>query len=126
MGTKAFQSTVKQEIRIAQDEISVPTYTHDIVAAALSAHSKNLTGLYHLTNAGYCSRYDWVKFFFEKKGFDNKITPASSDDFYLLAKRPKFSAMSNRKLCTDLKSQIPSWQDAVIRFAQQQKNEEKA
>lgn len=106
----------QKEIKIAQDEISVPTYTKDIVNTTLSSYLKGLVGLYHLTNSGYCSRYDWVKFFFENKGINNKMIPALSEDFHLPAKRPKFSAMSNRKICTDLNNEMPSWQEAVERF----------
>jgi dTDP-4-dehydrorhamnose reductase len=111
-------ASTQKEMKIAQDEISVPTFTEDIVQATVSAQKKGLVGLYHLTNTGYCSRCDWVRFFFEKKGFDNKIIPVSSDHFHLPAKRPKFSAMTNHKLSTLLKNNIPSWQEAVERFIQ--------
>jgi len=111
-------ASTQKEIKIAQDEVSSPTYTHDIVDATLSAYAKGLVGLYHLTNTGHCSRYDWVKFFFEKKGINNKMIPACAADFHLAAKRPKFSAMSHQKLCKDLKKDIPSWQEAVERFCQ--------
>ncbi len=111
-------ASAQKEIRIAQDEVSIPTFTDDIVNATLLACTKGMSGLYHLTNTEHCSRYDWVRFYFEKKGFNNRIIPVSSDDFHLAAKRPKFSAMANSQLCLALKSSIPSWQEAVMRFVQ--------
>ena len=109
-------ASAQKEIRIVQDEISVPTFTEDIVTTTLLAYAKGLTGLWHLTNSGQCSRYDWVRFFFEKKGFDNKIIPVSSADFQLPVKRPKFSVMAHQPLSAALKVTIPSWQEAVERF----------
>ena len=109
----------QNELKIVQDEVSVPTFTDDIVRATIQACAQGLVGLYHLTNTGFSSRYDWVRFFFEKKGFDNKIIPVLSSDFHLPARRPKFSAMSNGRLGRILPGGIPSWQDAVERFARE-------
>jgi len=110
----------KKELRIADDEISTPTFVDDIVAISLLAFSKGLTGLYHANNSGYCSRYAWVKFFFQNAGIDNTIVPVSAQEFPLPAKRPGFSAMSNHKLSAALKMDIPSWQDAVQCFIRDQ------
>jgi len=48
-------------LKIAYDEISVPTSTRTIVEVTLKALDNGLTGLYHLTNSGYASRYEWAK-----------------------------------------------------------------
>lgn len=106
----------KKELRIADDEISCPSFVDDVAATSLLAFSRGLTGLYHANNSGYCSRYAWVKFFFQNRGIDNTIVPVSAKEFPLPAKRPRFSAMSNQTLSTLLNIQIPSWQDAVKRF----------
>lgn len=116
--SKAMQWAKKQrELRIADDEISVPTYVDDIVEGTLAAIENGLKGLYHLPNSGFCSRYEWVKFFFQIKGFDNKIVPVSSAEFTTAAKRPAFSAMTNGKIKTLIQRDIPSWQNGVERFA---------
>lgn len=107
-----------KELRICDDEVSIPTYVDDIVDGTLSAVSKGARGIYHLTNTGHCSRYEWIKFFFQIKGFNNKIVPVSSAEFQLAATRPKFSAMDNRKIKDFLGKDIPGWQSGVERFAQ--------
>lgn len=106
----------QKELCIADDEISSPTYVKDIVEGTLLALEKGARGLYHLTNSGFCSRYEWVKFFFQIKGFNNKIVPASSAEFKTLAKRPAFSAMDSAKLKSMIQKNIPTWQDSVERF----------
>jgi len=89
----------KQEVlKVVVDEFSVPTSTKTIVEVTLKAIDAGLTGLYHLTNSGYASRYEWAKEYFKLKGINKLIYPALQADFNLPAKRPKWSVMSNEKL----------------------------
>ncbi|NPA54683.1 MAG: sugar nucleotide-binding protein, partial [Aquificae bacterium] len=103
-------------LKVAYDEISVPTYTKTIVNITLKALKEELTGLYHLTNSGYASRYEWAKEVFEIKKIDKFIKPVSSEIFNLPAKRPKFSPMSNKKISKILSVYIPSWKEALKDF----------
>ncbi|HQL41654.1 MAG TPA: dTDP-4-dehydrorhamnose reductase, partial [Candidatus Omnitrophota bacterium] len=112
----------RKELRIADDEVSCPSFVDDIVSTTLLAFSRGLTGLYHANNTGFCSRYAWVKFFFQNAGINNTIVPVSADEFPLPAKRPRFSAMSNQSLSGALRISIPSWQDAVVKFVQTYKD----
>lgn len=103
-------------LKISSDEVSVPTSTKTIVDITLNAISHNLNGLYHLTNDGYCSRYEYAKFICASLNLDNVIYPVSMESFNLPAKRPAFSAMSNKRIKLDLNTDINSWQDAVINY----------
>jgi dTDP-4-dehydrorhamnose reductase len=114
---KLLEWTASQEyLRIACDEFSVPTWTETVVDVTLNALEQGVSGLYHLTNSGYCSRYEWAKAILRKKGIDKFIRPVSMDSFRLPAKRPKFSAMSNRTITDSLNIPIPAWEEAVDRF----------
>jgi len=103
-------------LKMADDEISVPTYTEDVVNVTLKAVESGLSGVYHLTNSGACSRYEWAEAVLKELGLKNKLEKAHQRDFDLPAKRPGFSAMSNRKISTELKIHIPDWREAVGRF----------
>jgi dTDP-4-dehydrorhamnose reductase len=103
-------------IKVVSDQISVPTYTEDIVKATILAIKEGLRGVYHLTNSGYASRYEVARYFFERLGLNRLILPVSSDYFNAPAKRPYFSAMSNVKLSEELRLNIPDWRDGVDRF----------
>ncbi len=103
-------------LKIAYDEISVPTYTEVIAGITLKAVEKGLKGLYHLTNSGYCSRYELAKFVFKTLNIDKFIYPVSADIFNLPARRPKFSAMDNSKISKELNIQIPSWEESVEKY----------
>jgi dTDP-4-dehydrorhamnose reductase len=103
-------------LKIACDEFSVPTYTETVADVALRALEQGVMGLYHLTNSGFCSRYEWAQTVFRDLGINKFIRPVTSDLFSLPAKRPKFSAMSNGKLSRLLDIRIPSWEDGVRSF----------
>ena len=103
-------------LKIVSDQVSVPTYTEDIVNVTLFALHKGLRGIYHLTNSGYASRYEVARYFIEQMGMDNLVLPVTSDYFPTPAKRPYFSAMSNRKLSQDLNVDIPDWRIGIERY----------
>jgi len=108
----------KNPLRIACDQVSVPTCTRDIAHLTMFAINRGLRGTYHLTNGGYASRYEVARFFLEKMGMDNLILPVGSDYFRSAAQRPSFSAMSNRKLSQALDVQIPDWKIGVASLAE--------
>jgi len=109
-------SKQSEYLKIACDEFSVPTYTDTVVDLTIKAIEAGVVGKYHLTNGGYCSRYEWAKVILNILGINKFIRPVSMDAFQLPARRPKFSAMSNGRLEQLLNVKIPSWQDAVASF----------
>jgi len=111
----------KTDLKIANDETSCPTFTHDIVEGTMRALKKKLVGLYHMPNSGSCSRSDWAEEYFKVTEKTINVEGVSSDSFDLKALRPKFSSMENKKVCESLGWEIPTWQDAVKRFAQKEK-----
>jgi dTDP-4-dehydrorhamnose reductase len=113
-------STAQEYLRIACDEFSVPTWTETVVDVTLNALEQGVYGLYHLTNSGYCSRYEWAKAILRKKGIDKFIRPVAMDSFSLPAKRPRFSSMSNQAIINRLNISIPAWEEAVDRFLGQE------
>lgn len=103
-------------LKIACDEFSVPTYTGMVVDITLKALEQGMTGRYHLTNSGFCSRYEWAKLILNTTGVKKFIRPVTMDVFTLPAKRPKFSAMTNSKLAGLLNIEIPAWEESVRSF----------
>ncbi len=83
----------RNEILIANDEISVPTSTYFVAKNVLEALDSN--GLFHLVPDGYVSRYDYAKFVLNKLKIDALVKPISAEYFKLPARRPNFSAMDS-------------------------------
>ncbi len=112
----------KSSLRVVWDQVSVPTYTEDIVTVTLKALEQGLEGRWHLTNSGYASRIETARVFLREIGSDCTVIPVGSDAFPAPAQRPFFSVMSNRRLTERLQIRIPDWEEAVARFARELKN----
>jgi dTDP-4-dehydrorhamnose reductase len=106
----------QNELKIADDEISVPTSVKTIADVTLSAIDNELSGVYHLTNSGSASRLDWASEILTLAGRPNKIIPVSRLDFFLPAKRPGYSVMDNTKVSQELNTAIPHWKDSLSVF----------
>lgn len=112
----------KSSLRVVWDQVSVPTYTEDIVTVTLKALEQGMEGRWHLTNSGYASRIETARVFLREIGSDCTVIPVGSDAFPAPAQRPFFSVMSNRRLTERLQIRIPEWEEAVARFARELKN----
>jgi dTDP-4-dehydrorhamnose reductase len=120
--SKLLQWSQTQEfLRIAYDEFSVPTSVDTVVDVTLSALDQGLVGLYHVTNGGYCSRYEWARFVLDTLAVTKFVRPVSMDIYHLPATRPKFSAMNHAQIARLLGVTIPTWQEAVIAFLRDNK-----
>lgn len=109
-------SQTQENLKVAVDEFSVPTSTRTITEVTLKAFDAGLTGIYHLVNTDFASRYEWAREFFKLKGINKFIAPAYNTDFNLPAKRPKFSAMTNEKINKQLSITIPDWREEMRRI----------
>jgi len=102
----------------SDDEISVPTSTRLVADITLQSINNSLTGLFHLVNTGFASRFEWVKEIYELSNLKTIVRPVKMQYFKLPAIRPNFSALSNEKISNALKIQIPHWKDELSRFLQ--------
>ena len=84
----------KDEINVVADQIGSPTYAADLAAAIVKIipqmNEKN-TGIYHFTNMGVCSWYDFATEIMELSGLKCKVNPISSAEYPTRAKRPFYS-----------------------------------
>jgi dTDP-4-dehydrorhamnose reductase len=81
-------------VRVVTDEVCAPTYTADLAAAAVGLIQKNTPGLYHLTNSGQCSRFEFAKEIFRQAGLKVDVEPITSREFGAAARRPAYAVLS--------------------------------
>ncbi len=105
-------------LRIAYDEFSIPTSTKFVVENTLKAINCGIKGTYHLTPRGYASRCEIAKTFLNFVGINKFVLPVSSKVFNTPAVRPKFSAMSSKKISQLLNVNIPSWDEELKQTCQ--------
>ena len=103
-------------IKLSADEVSVPTSTADLVGLTLDSIGRGLTGLFHLTNSGYASRYEVGKLVAEVLSLENLLIPVPMNSFASSVPRPAFTAMSNARLRQHLGKPIREWRSAVEQF----------
>ncbi|ASB50818.1 dTDP-4-dehydrorhamnose reductase [Alkalitalea saponilacus] len=110
----------RDELRVVFDQIGTPTYAGDLadtIIKMLQLISSNPnsfnSGIYHYSNEGVCSWYDFAKMIFSITGIDCKVLPVRSEEFPTAAKRPAFSVMDKSKIRKDFDIEIPYWIDSL-------------
>ena len=109
-------SKANNQLSIVNDQIGSPTYTKDLSRLLVDMLETSKYGLYHATNEGYCSWYEFAKYIFESNNIDIVVNPIKTSDYPTKAKRPHNSRMSKEKLMNDGFSMLPDWKDAVDRY----------
>ena len=107
---------IRSAIRVVTDQVACPSYTADLVGPILDLLRLGAFGTYHLTNQGYCSRYDWARFVIERSRPEVAVEPADEGEFETAARRPAFSALDAAPLDDVLGRLPPGWQSATERF----------
>ncbi len=106
----------KDALSVVNDQIGSPTYTSDLAVLLADMIETEKYGIYHASNEGFCSWYDFACEIFRQTGLDVKVTPVSSDAFPAKAKRPSNSRLNKDKLAESGFAPLPSWQDALSRY----------
>jgi|WetSurMetagenome_2_1015567.scaffolds.fasta_scaffold06498_7 dTDP-4-dehydrorhamnose reductase len=112
-------SRSKKEIAVVDDQVSTPTYTPDLAKATLDLLATDSFGLYHMTNSGSCSRFEWARTILDRIQWKGKLTAAKSADFRTAAERPGYSVLDNFGTKEVLGYSLPPWQDATTRYLQE-------
>jgi dTDP-4-dehydrorhamnose reductase len=89
----------KEEIKVVDDMIMSPTYTKDAADMIKSILAKKLPfGIYHVSNSGQCSWYEFARAIFDIAGVDASISPAKTAAIKSKARRPMFSPLASTRL----------------------------
>lgn len=102
--------------KVVDDQIGSPTYTLDLAVLLVDMVETDKYGVYHATNEGLCSWYEFACEIFKQAGLEVDVTPVKSGEFPVKAARPSNSRMSKEKLTENGFNRLPSWQDALGRY----------
>lgn len=115
----------RDELGVVFDQIGSPTNAADLANAVLtiitdfSATQDWKHGIYHFSDEGVCSWYDFSRAIMDIAGLDCTVLPIETKDYPLPAPRPQFSVMNKSKIKTTFSIDIPYWRDSlttVIRY----------
>ncbi|UAY54637.1 dTDP-4-dehydrorhamnose reductase [Arachidicoccus terrestris] len=105
----------RPSIGVVSDQFGAPTYARDLAVAIMTIIEQGAqrTGIYHFSNAGKISWYDFACAIRDKTGLSCQINPITTADFPTPAKRPAYSVLDTSSLNRDYGVQPRGWQDAL-------------
>jgi len=103
-------------LKVVTDEVGNPTYAPDLAAAIGALIRTGAYGVYHLTNAGYCSRYDFAREILRISGREHvPVEPITLDEFQRASTPPRFAPLANTAAAA-LGIELRPWEKAVEEF----------
>lgn len=111
----------RDELNVVSDQHGSPTYAVDLAKIIKQSISKKIPyGIYHATNEGYTTWYDFTKEIFAEQGIECKVNPVTTEQYIKMmnitqAKRPLNSQLSKKKLEAQGIT-IPEWKDGLKRY----------
>src|SRR3989339_1126911 len=105
-----------RSVSVVTDQHGSPTYTTDLSDAIRTAISKDLRGIYHVTNSGTCSRYEWAQKIFELTGNQVSVLPLKTADYKRAARVPPNSSLDCTKYATTTGQKMRPWQEALREY----------
>lgn len=110
----------RDKLTVIFDQIGTPTYARDIAAATLqilekldTIHIAEVAGIYHYSNEGIASWYDFAKAIFELRNISCHVLPIETKDYPTPAARPHFSVLNKAKIKTTFGLEIPHWRESL-------------
>lgn len=107
----------RTELSVVADQIGTPTYATDLAEVMMKIVTENSSdfGLYHYSNEGVASWYDFAYAIFELQKTSIHLSPIKTVEYPTPAERPKFSVMDKAKIKQTFKIEIPHWRSSLIR-----------
>ncbi|MCH5276079.1 MAG: dTDP-4-dehydrorhamnose reductase [Lachnospiraceae bacterium] len=105
-----------KRITVVNDQYGSPTYTYDLARLLVDMIQTEEYGIYHATNEGICTWYEFACEIFKQAGADVEVVPVTAAEYQAKAKRPENSRMSKEKLTQNGFDRLPPWQDALKRY----------
>ena len=120
-------TATKPQLKVVFDQVGTPTYALDLaraIAMVLERFDGSQTGIYHYSNEGVCSWFDFTKMIAEDSGkTECDVQPCHSDEFPSPVKRPSYSVLDKTKIKKVFGVKIPYWTDSLKQCISNLKNQ---
>lgn len=105
----------KESLGVIFDQIGTPTYARDLAAVIFTAINKGIVpGIYHFSNEGVCSWYDFTKAIHRLAGITTcHVKPLHTEDYPTKAVRPHYSVLDKTKIKETYGVEVPYWMDSL-------------
>ncbi len=105
-----------KRVTVVNDQYGSPTYTYDLARLLVDMVLTDKYGIYHATNEGICTWYEFACEIFRQANAAVEVVPVTAAEYQAKAKRPENSRMSKEKLTENGFDRLPPWQDALKRY----------
>lgn len=115
---------VKDSLKVVYDQIGTPTYAGDLADAIMTIvpgiadgqfQLDSVCGIYHYSNEGVASWYDFAKAILEFRGIHTPVIPVLTSQYPTLARRPPFSVLDKSRIKNTFGLTIPHWRDSLLK-----------
>lgn len=106
----------KETIEVVNDQQGSPTYTVDLAHAVFKVIQSDFWGIYHITNTGVCSWFEFAQEIIKQVGLKNKVVPITSNQLKRVAKRPKLSTLNNHNYIKTFDEFLRPWREALAQY----------
>lgn len=105
----------RDELNVIFDQVGTPTYAADLAQTILAIITDKewVSGIYHFSNEGVCSWYDFTIMIHKMAGIECKVNPIESSAYPVRTPRPHYSVLNKTKIKTTFSIEIPYWVDSL-------------
>jgi dTDP-4-dehydrorhamnose reductase len=105
----------RDSLNVIFDQVGTPTYAADLAVAILKIIASGIKspGIYHFSNEGVCSWYDFTITIHKLAGISCVVNPIESKDYPVRTPRPHYSVLNKRKIKHTYGLQIPHWEESL-------------
>jgi len=103
----------REELKVVNDQVFSPTYTKDLAKKIAQLITTEYYGIFHITDRGYCSWYEFAKEILKLADLKIRLIPITSDEYPQKARRPRFSVLDNYHLRLLGMDDMRTWQEAL-------------
>jgi dTDP-4-dehydrorhamnose reductase len=113
----------RDTVKVVQDQTGSPTYTIDLCNFLIKLVQTEKYGIYHASNSGKCSWYEFANAIFEECGIQMNVTPCSTDEFPRPAPRPVYSVLDHLSIRTNGFNDFRHWREGLVDFLEELKTQ---
>jgi dTDP-4-dehydrorhamnose reductase len=106
----------RDSVTVVEDQIGSPTYTYDLAQFLIELVQTERYGVYHASNTGSCSWYEFAKAIFEESGIPIRTEPCTTEQFPRPAPRPAYSVMDHSAIRQNGFKDLRPWREALRAF----------
>ena len=109
-------SKERDSLNVINDQVGSPTYTKDLAPLLVNMIETEKYGIYHATNEGYCTWYEFAKEIFKVANIDIEVKPINTSEYIVKASRPMNSKMSKDKLKKNEYDSLSNWKTSIKKY----------